>query len=136
MYRAFKTDEHADGDEHNLVSRLRKSNAYIKELSLVAELDEKIVGHIMTSELYIKDNGKEVLSSIKIKETERLREIYSHKKATKTVDVGGERKHIAESIYVKETQAGRLIDITNRQLKDLIDELGILGIGSASEIAK
>jgi predicted N-acetyltransferase YhbS len=45
------------------VSRLRKSNSYIKELSLVAELDGKIVGYIMTSKLYIKDIDKEVLSS-------------------------------------------------------------------------
>ncbi|WP_304340364.1 hypothetical protein [Metaclostridioides mangenotii] len=32
VYRVFKTAEHADRDEHNLVSRLRNSNAYIKEL--------------------------------------------------------------------------------------------------------
>lgn len=32
VYRAFNTAEHADRDEHNLVSRLRNSNAYIKEL--------------------------------------------------------------------------------------------------------
>lgn len=63
VYMAFKTAEHADGDEHNLVSRLRKSDCYIKELSLVAELNGKIVGHIMTSKLYIKDGNKETLSS-------------------------------------------------------------------------
>ncbi len=47
VYEAFKTAAHADGDEHNLVGRLRDSNAYVPELSLVAELGGEIVGHIM-----------------------------------------------------------------------------------------
>lgn len=45
--RAFETAEHTDGSEHNLVNALRKSQAYIPGLSLVAEMDGKIVGHIM-----------------------------------------------------------------------------------------
>ncbi len=34
---AFKNEEHSDGREHLLVNRLRKSEMFIKEFSLVAE---------------------------------------------------------------------------------------------------
>jgi predicted N-acetyltransferase YhbS len=45
--RAFDSADHADGNEHDLVNALRVSDAFIPELSLVAEIDGKIVGHIM-----------------------------------------------------------------------------------------
>lgn len=44
---AFATAEHSDGNEHNLVKALRKDEAYIPELSLVAEIENQVVGHIM-----------------------------------------------------------------------------------------
>lgn len=44
---AFDSAEHADGNEHDLVNALRKGEAFISDLSLVAETDGKIVGHIM-----------------------------------------------------------------------------------------
>ena len=48
---AFESAEHADGNEPDLVNALRKSDSYIPELSLVAEIDGKIVGHIMFTKL-------------------------------------------------------------------------------------
>ena len=42
--QAFARAEHTDHDEHNLVARLRGSEAFIPELSLVAEQDGRIVG--------------------------------------------------------------------------------------------
>ena len=50
---AFKTMEMASGDEQDLVNRLRKSPAFIPELSLVAELDGQIIGHIMFTKMKI-----------------------------------------------------------------------------------
>lgn len=44
---AFEHAEHTNGDEQNLVERLRQSPYYIPELALLAELDGKIVGYIM-----------------------------------------------------------------------------------------
>ena len=47
---AFASAEHSDGNEHDLVAALRKSAAFVPELSLVAEADGKIVGHILFTE--------------------------------------------------------------------------------------
>lgn len=52
---AFELEEHSDGDEQNLVNRLRNSDAYISELALVAELDGKIIGHIMFTIVHVED---------------------------------------------------------------------------------
>lgn len=50
---AFAGAEHTDGDEHNLVDRLRCTEEYIPELSLVAETNGKIVGYAMFSRINI-----------------------------------------------------------------------------------
>ncbi len=60
---AFLNAEHTNGDEQNLVVRLRKSAAFIPELSLVAVIDDKIVGHIMFAKIKIK-NGTEEFESL------------------------------------------------------------------------
>ncbi len=57
---AFLHAEHADGDEQDLVVRLRKSKSFIPELSLVAVEDEKIVGHILFTRAAV--NGTAVLA--------------------------------------------------------------------------
>lgn len=53
---AFRGMEHSDHQEHFLVEKLRKSEAFIPELSLVAE-DEKetIAGHILFTKIKIVD---------------------------------------------------------------------------------
>lgn len=61
--KAFETAEHADHKEHMLVTKLRKSEAFIPELSWVAELDGTIVGHIMLTRLTI-ENDKEKFESL------------------------------------------------------------------------
>ena len=50
---AFETAEHSDGNEHDLVVALRKSNNFIPKLSLVAIEDNKIVGYILFTKIKI-----------------------------------------------------------------------------------
>lgn len=57
---AFDSAEHSDGSEHELVTRLRGSVAFIPELSLVAEQDGKIVGHLLFTKAEV--GGKTVLA--------------------------------------------------------------------------
>ena len=53
--KAFKNEVHGDHKEQLLVAKLRKSNEFVPDLSLVAEINEEIVGHIMFTKLLIKD---------------------------------------------------------------------------------
>lgn len=61
--RAFETMPFSDGKEGQLVHNLRKSNSFIPELSLVAEHDGKVVGHILFTPVII-DNGTEKFNSL------------------------------------------------------------------------
>ena len=57
---AFADAGYTDGDEQDLVVRLRGSESFIPELSLVAVEDEQIVGHILFTRAAV--NGIEVLA--------------------------------------------------------------------------
>ncbi|MEO0470750.1 MAG: N-acetyltransferase, partial [Bacteroidota bacterium] len=50
---AFETAPFSDHSEHFLVQRLRQSKAFIPELSLVAECDGEMVGHIILTRIEI-----------------------------------------------------------------------------------
>ena len=60
---AFRTMPMADGEEQFLVEKLRKNKDYLPELSLVAEADRKLVGHILFTPLKITD-GISVFNSL------------------------------------------------------------------------
>lgn len=47
---AFRSAEHTDGTEHKLVAALRVGDAFVPELSLVAEQEGEIVGYILFTE--------------------------------------------------------------------------------------
>ena len=57
--QAFAFAEHKDGNEQELVNALRKSSSYIPVLSLVAQIDDKIAGHVMFTKGRV--NGCDVL---------------------------------------------------------------------------
>lgn len=50
---AFENAEHTDHNEHNLVNKLRDSDEFIKELSLVAERNGEIIGYTMFTKIKI-----------------------------------------------------------------------------------
>ncbi len=55
---AFKNEPYSDHKEQYLVEKLRKSNAFIPELSLVAELDGQVVGHILLTKIKINNKNE------------------------------------------------------------------------------
>lgn len=57
--KAFKEEEHSDHSEQFLVERLRASEAFIPELSLVAEIEGKIVGHILLTKIKVKNDAND-----------------------------------------------------------------------------
>nr|WP_325181811.1 N-acetyltransferase [uncultured Oscillibacter sp.] len=60
IMEAFASAEHADGTEQDLTAALRKSAAFIPELSLVAEANGRLAGHILFTKITI--GGREALA--------------------------------------------------------------------------
>lgn len=57
--KAFEKEEHSDQKEQFLVERLRQSTAFVPGLSLVAEVDNRVVGYILLSKIKLTgDKGK------------------------------------------------------------------------------
>jgi len=56
--KAFESMEFSDHTEHLLVKRLRKSSDFIPDLSLVAVCKDNVIGHILFTKIYIRDNNK------------------------------------------------------------------------------
>lgn len=57
--KAFETMEFSDHTEGELVNKLRKSQIFIDQLSLVAELDGQVIGHILYTPLLIKNETEQ-----------------------------------------------------------------------------
>lgn len=64
--KAFLNAEHRDGNEQDLVNELRKGDAYIPELSLVAKIDDQIVGHIMFTQAAVGKDSVLVLAPLAV----------------------------------------------------------------------
>lgn len=63
---AFKTAEHSDGNEQDLVVALRNSDSFISELSLVAVKDNKIVGYILFTKIEIGNHEELALAPLAV----------------------------------------------------------------------
>lgn len=63
---AFETAEYSDGNEHDLVVALRKSNNFIPDLSLVAIEDNKIVGYILFTKIKIGEYEEITLAPLAV----------------------------------------------------------------------
>jgi predicted N-acetyltransferase YhbS len=57
--KAFESEQMSDHKEQFLVEQLRESNAFVPELSMVAEIENKIAGHILLTKLKIKNDQNE-----------------------------------------------------------------------------
>jgi putative acetyltransferase len=55
-YQAFGNRE----DESRLIERIRASEQFIPELSIVAEIDNEIVGHVMLSKAIVRERDTEI----------------------------------------------------------------------------
>ena len=63
---AFKTAEHSDGNEEDLVVSLRNSEAFIPELSLVAIENDKIIGYILFTRIMIGKSEEVALAPLAV----------------------------------------------------------------------
>lgn len=63
---AFRTAKHAAGNEHTIVAQLRDTDAFIPELSLVAEIDGAIAGHTLFSKGYVGDEPVLILGPVSV----------------------------------------------------------------------
>jgi len=61
--KAFETLEISDHNEGKLVDKLRKAPTFVEELSLVAEIDRQVIGHILFTPITI-DNGEQQFQSL------------------------------------------------------------------------
>lgn len=61
---AFKDEQYSDHREQFLVEKLRSSESFIPELSLVAEIDNKIVGYILLTKIKIVDDNSNQVTSL------------------------------------------------------------------------
>ena len=63
----FALAEHSDGDEHNLIERIRLSPDYIPDLSLVAVSDDIVLGHIMFSRISVGQSEAIALAPLSVR---------------------------------------------------------------------
>jgi predicted N-acetyltransferase YhbS len=116
VQKAFKKADYSDHDEHNLVNRLRHSTKFIPELSLVAEYENKIVGHILFTEITVGDHTLIALAPVAVlpemqgKGIGKLLITEGHKIATqlgyKSSIVLGHDKYYPKFGYKKASQYG------------------------------
>ena len=63
--KAFETEEYSDHTEQFLVERLRNSSDFIPALSIIAEFDSRVVGHILLTKIKI-NNSEQSFDSLSL----------------------------------------------------------------------
>ena len=63
---SFATTDHSDGTEQDYLNEIRNKDTFIPELSLVAVLEDKIVGQIVLYKMQIADEVQLVLSPLSV----------------------------------------------------------------------
>ena len=53
VQETFAQAEHRDGTEQDLVAALRQSAAFVPQLSLIAEVNGEVAGHILFTEAHV-----------------------------------------------------------------------------------
>lgn len=66
VQQAFATAEHKDGDEQDLVVKLRGSAAFVPELSLVAEINGRLAGYILFTKAKVGNQNILVLAPLAV----------------------------------------------------------------------
>ena len=61
---AFEKEEYSDHKEQYLVESLRSSDAFVPELSLIAEVNNQIVGYILLTKINIIDADRKINTSL------------------------------------------------------------------------
>lgn len=64
IQNAFEKEKMSDHREQYLVERLRNTDAFIPELSIVAEINQQIVGYILLTKIKIISETSEVTESL------------------------------------------------------------------------
>ena len=146
---AFRDAEHTDHNEHNLVRKLRTSSAFNPELSIVALDGEKIIGHILFTEIKIGEDTSLALAPLAVlpeyqgKGIGRVLIEEGHKKAKeegyKSVIVLGHPEYYPKFGYKPATNWGvkAPFDVPNESFMaiELVKE-GLVGVSGIVEYAK
>ena len=62
VLRAYANVPYSDHREHLMIERLRETSAYCPALSLMAEIDDEAVGHILLTKAFIRSPGSSVVT--------------------------------------------------------------------------
>lgn len=63
---AFEKAEHRDGDEQDLVNRLRQTVGNVPELALVAEVEGELAGHVMFTQIKVGETTQLCLAPLAV----------------------------------------------------------------------
>lgn len=92
---AFEKEELSNHKEQYLVERLRDSDTFVPELSLVAELGNRIVGYILLTKISIVDANKKSYVSLALAPVAVLPKFQNHGIGTKLIKAA---HHIATEL--------------------------------------